>query len=147
MVLTPGLYTQKELSSDYKAPSSVRSESDFAFYYQTASYSYGITPSGYEIISFVNPDGSVVDALNGGGTFQITNRSARYLTSSSFHVKNYKLQSENKLIVYYDTKGGEQYTEYTFRPNNIDITANVRFSSEATNLNTIDLKRNFINNY
>lgn len=147
MVLTPGLYTQKELSSDYKAPSSVRSESDFAFYYQTASYSYGITPSGYEIISFVNPDGSVVDALNGGGTFQITNRSARYLTSSSFHVKNYKLQSENKLIVYYDAKGGEQYTEYTFTPNSIKVTANVKFSTQESNLNTIVLKRNFINNY
>lgn len=147
VVLTPGLYTQKELHSDFKAPSSVQSESDFAFYYRTSSYSYGITPSGYEIISFVNPDGSVVNALNGGGTYQITNRSARYLSSSSFHVKNYKLLTDNKIIVYYDTNGGEQYTEYTFNPHNIKVTANVKFTSEVSNLNTIVLKRNFINNY
>ena len=146
-ILTPGLYTQKDLPSDYQIPASIQSESDYDFYYRTSSYSYAITPDGYEIISFVNPDGSVVEALNGGGTFQITNRSARVLSTSAKHVQTYELESENRLIVYYDADGATQYTEYIFSPNNIQITANVHFDCEVTNLNTIILKRSFIHNY
>lgn len=147
VVLTPGIYTQKELQTDYKLPTSIQSESDFDFYYRTSSYSYGITSEGYEVISFVNSDGSVLEALNGSGTFQITTLDGCIYGSSSNQIKNYQIISDNKLIVYYDIYGGEQYTEYTFRPNNIETTATVKFTSEISNLNTITLQRSFINNY
>ncbi|MBQ9768214.1 MAG: hypothetical protein IJW37_08945 [Lachnospiraceae bacterium] len=144
---TPGLYNQKQCVSDYQLPTVTHSASDFLFYHATSEYSYGITSDGYEVFSFLNSDGTALEALRGGGTFLIGDQYARAVTASTKHVKDYEQTSGNCLTVYYDTSLGEQFTQYVFHDNNVEVSVHVAFPHEISNIIAIHLDRNFINGY
>lgn len=146
-LFTPGLYNQKQCDSDYQLPTTTHSKNNFQFYYATDEYSYGISFDGYEIFSFVNSDGTVSEALRGGGTFLIADKQMRMLTSSTKHISNYEVISPNRVTVYYDTANGTQFTEYTFNNNNVEVSAHVAFPYEISNLSGIHLDRTFVNGY
>lgn len=146
-ISTPGIANQKILQTESFLPATTHTETDFLFYYTASEYSYGITPDGYEIISFINSDGTSLEALGGGGTFLIGDNYGNILTESSRHVKNFKAASPNKITVYYDSNNAEQFTQYVFNDNNIEITANVDFPKEISNISSIHLQRDFLNGY
>lgn len=144
---TPGIYNRQQVESDYHLPVSTHSKEDFLFYYTASGYSYGITRDGYEVFSFLEPDGTVLETLAGGGTFLIADLHMHLLTASAKHVARYEVLSSDTILVYYDTEGGTQFTRYTFHPNNVEISVQVSFPHEITNLSGIHLDRTFINGY
>ena len=144
---TPGIYHQQQCASSHILPTITHSEDDFLFYYATSEYSYGISKDGYEVFSFLEPDGTVLEALRGGGTYLIADLNLQMFTKSDKHVNRHEIISPNCIIVYYDTEGGTQFTQYIFHDNNVEVSAHVAFPHEVTNLAGIHLDRTFINGY
>lgn len=143
---TPGNLKGNQCDSDLRLSSISHTESNYQFYYTAKDYTYGITTDGYEVFSFLNTDGSVLEALQGGGTYLITS-SSEYLTSSTGHISSFNVVSENCIEVSYDTSGGTQTTRYTFREDNVEIQALVSFADAVSDITSIQLKRNFVNGY
>lgn len=144
---TPGLVHQTEYTSDLQLPTTIHSEDNFQFYYKTSEYTYGITKTGYEVFSFLNSDGSVLEALQGGGTYLITDRYGKLHTGSLKRISRYETSASNQITVYYVTNAGEQCTDYIFHDNNVEISAHVNFSSLISDIAAIRLDRKFINGY
>lgn len=125
------------------------------FYYEGATYSYGITDDNKEVIAFRDAKGNMLDALEGAGTYALVSTSNQQLLSvggiASF--EQTVIGNNIALIVKYravgmNTQNAILETTYVFGLNNLSISARVSYSgNQAISGSKSRIGRRFLNGY
>ncbi len=132
---------------DGQIPLSNWSESDIFYRYDGDEYCYVITTGGVESFAFVDKDGTVLEAVAGGGTYaSIDGVTWQYANAS--YVNGFTDNGDGSVTVSYQmTDGSTAYNTYRFYDNYVNVQAHIEGVARSTTVAGAMLMRNFPNGY
>ena len=132
---------------DTQVPLSSWSQENVLFRYDGDGYCYVITNDGREIFSFVNEDGTMLDAMSGGGTY-MTIDGVTWQYGGASYINGYTDNGDGSLTVSYQMSDSSQaYNVYRFYDSHVTVQACISGVSNSATVAGAVLSRNFPNGY
>lgn len=130
-----------------EVPLSSWSESEVFYRYDGEGYCYVITNEGTECFAFVDEDGTVLEAMSGGGTYASID-SVTWQYANAADVNGFADNGDNSVTVSYQmTDGSTACNTYRFYDNYVNVQASIEGVARSTTVAGAMLMRSFPNGY
>ncbi|MBQ8822027.1 MAG: hypothetical protein IJZ82_05250 [Lachnospiraceae bacterium] len=137
-----GTVEDSVIIEDGEVPLSSWSAEDVYYRYDGDGYCYVITTDGRESFSFVNEDGTILEALSGGGTYMMIDGVSWQYTCASF-VNGFVDNGDGSVTVsYMMSDGSSAYNVYRFHEDSVEVQASVSGITNSTTVAGAVLARN-----